>query len=102
MTERKGKRPDITLAAKDKETGKRVYWASGWRSERGVNLLLRENVRLIVDGVELTFGRDGTHYLDMFEGEYKPRVPECTITTHADGIAFGQAEPPPFDDDIPF
>lgn len=69
----KGARPDIKLAAKNKATGERVYWASGWRTDRGVNLVLDQRVQLLIDGVAVTFGREGTHYLDMFEGEYKPQ-----------------------------
>lgn len=91
----KGQRPDIKLAAKNKVTGERVYWASGWRTERGVNLVLDKRVQLLIDGVAVTFGREGTHYLDMFEGEYKPQGAARPQPAASEQVAFD-------DSDIPF
>lgn len=72
----KGPRPDIRLGVKNKATGERVYWASGWRGDRGINLSLDKRATLLIDGVEVSFGREGTHYLDLFEGEYIKRDPK--------------------------
>lgn len=65
----KGARPDIKLGVKNKLTGERVYWASGWRGDLGVNLAIDKRATLLIDGVAVSFGREGTHYFDMFENE---------------------------------
>lgn len=91
----KGARPDIKLAAKNKATGERVHWASGWRTDRGVNLVLDKRVQLLIDGKPVTFGREGTHYLDMFEGEYKPQGGTRPQPAEPEQAAFD-------DSDIPF
>ena len=95
----KGPRPDIRLGVKNKSTGERVYWASGWRGDRGINLSLDKRATLLIDGKPVTFGREGTHYFDMFEGEYKPQgakyVPDPDPNNGAEIGGFDG-------DDIPF
>ena len=62
-----GKRPDMKLRAKDRNTGDKHYILAGWRGDRGIGCKLDREVAKIVlhNGTEIT---DESHFLDLFEG----------------------------------
>lgn len=63
------RRPDIKLSAKAKADGTRVYFGAAWKSPngKGYNLRLENGAKIVLaDGTEITGGKEGTHYLDVY------------------------------------
>lgn len=62
-------KPDLKLSIKPKDGGERIYPGAAWKSDRGdsYNFRLDDGWALLTpDGQKITFGRDGSHYADIY------------------------------------
>ena len=62
-------KPDLKLSIKPKDGGERIYPGAAWKSDRGdsYNFRLDDGWALLTpDGQKITFGREGSHYADIY------------------------------------